>query len=151
MKKLIVAAVILLSTTAQMFAGITVGIVVSTKSHWDGSVCAPTEKGCCIRIFTGGAFLSKDEFGGNIFYDRTQGLVLTLSKKDLGSTLFSSYFGGGTFLVDADSPISSDVLQKISFSSKSFTIKQGKYQYSIDGDIITIIIPTISETTVITR
>jgi hypothetical protein len=139
MKKLIIAAVVLVSMSIQAFA---LTITINTKSQWNGSACAEATKGLCIRMDLLST-PSSTSFNGNIAYDRSQGLILTFSKsKDLTRTTYSAYFNEGSFLVDGDSSIPADVLKGINYPYTSMTIKQGKYQYSVDGDIITVVIPT---------
>jgi hypothetical protein len=138
MKKLIIAAVVVLGMSVQAFA---ITITINTKSQWDGTACGEATKGLCIRL----DLLSTPSdvsFNGNMVYDRSQGLVLTFSKsKDMTRSTFSTYFSGGNFLVDGDSPIAGEVLKSINYPYASMTIKQGKYQYTVDGDIITVVIP----------
>jgi hypothetical protein len=142
MKKLIIAAVVVLSMSVQAFA---VGITVQCKAHYDGSDCKPATKGVCI-IIKALPEPSSDSFNGDMIYDRSQSsIVLTFSKsKDMTQTTFASYFNGGTFLIDADSPVSPNVLKSIYYPYSSLTINQGKYQYTVNGDIITVVIPTVN-------
>jgi hypothetical protein len=142
MKKLIIAAVILIGATVQSFA---IGITIQCKSNYDrdSRSCFESTRGLCMII---SAFTtpSANTFNGNISYDRSQGIVLTFSKsKDMTRTIFSTYFSGENFLVDGDSQISPEVLTAIKYPyvSTGFVIKEGKYKYSINGDIITVVIP----------
>ena len=142
MKKLILAAVILLVTTAHTFA-ISITVTLTTKAHWDGSSCAYAPQGICVRLTLGTEMLSTNEVNGNMSYDKARGIILTFSKsKDLQKKGNSSLFANNSFIVDGDSPISYSLLRKIGYSiSKDYTIKKGKYSYSTEGDIITVIIP----------
>jgi hypothetical protein len=141
MKKLVIALVAMVVTSVQAFA---VGITIQCKAHYSSDTrnCEDATKGVCMIIRAISIEPSSKTFNGNIVFDRSQGFVLTFSKsKDMTQTTYSAYFGGGSFLVDGDSPISTEVLKSISCPYSSFTIKQGKYLYSVDGDIITVIIP----------
>lgn len=146
MKKILVIAAILVASSLKMMAGITVGVTFTTKAHWNGSECANVDKGLCVRLTVGTAIQTSESFTGSMTYDKAQGLILTFNKvKELDRSILNSYFGQGAFHVDADSPISNEVLQKIGFpnASKGFTILKSNYKYIQNGDNLTVVIPVI--------
>ncbi|MBA3284343.1 MAG: hypothetical protein H0U27_04705 [Nitrosopumilus sp.] len=145
MKKLLLIAVVFIATTMSSLADVTVGF--STKARWDAQVkdCAEA-KGVCIHISFGALVVpSATEFNGKMVYDASKGLVFKFSKsQDMTRTIFSTYFSNNSFYVAGDSPVDAEALLKAGYpstSSKGFTISQGRYPYSIDGDIITVVIP----------
>jgi hypothetical protein len=141
MKKLFIAAVVLVAMSVQAIAGEIV-ITIRTKSTWDGAskVCINSDRGLCMRINALAQRPESTEFNGKISFDRTQGIVIKIAKTEISKF---NCFSNGVLKVDGDSPIAIDILNKISFpnASKGFTLNAGTYKYLVEGDEVIVIIP----------
>lgn len=116
MKKLIIAAFILLATTAETFAG---PIITLSIEFGRGPDC--TGRGLC-KITVGGTMKS---ITANI-NDNSGNLELVIMKSSNSASVYESQFINGVFEVPVAYTLSSDVCSKLGVDK--FTIKTGKYQ-----------------------
>jgi hypothetical protein len=128
MKKLIIAAVILLATTAQSFAGPIITLSIEFGHLDENKVCI--ERGLC-RITVGGSRAITANTN-----DNTGNLEMNFSKKGTQKGIFETQFINGIFEVPASYELPADVCAKLGI--EKFTVKKGKYkvietksQYSI--------------------
>lgn len=118
MKKLIIAAFILLATTAETFAGPIITLSIEF-GHFDANKNC-IGRGFC-RITVGGsramtAFIN----------DNTGNLELTINKAASQNAIYENQFTNGVFEVPAAYTLSNDVCSKLGVDK--FTVKVGKYK-----------------------
>ena len=112
-----------------------VKIDFSSKAYWDGTKCAPRDKGCCLHI----EFTPIPEPGhiiGEMSYSDQTGLAFTISKKNgMSPEAFSELFKQGKFLLDGDATFSQELLLKIGLKT-GFQVSSGYYPFTIKDDVI---------------
>lgn len=118
MKKLIIAAFILLATTAQTFAGPIITLSIEFGHLNADKVCV--ERGLC-KISVGGsrgitAFIN----------DNTGNLELTINKTASQNAIYENQFINGVFEIPVTYTLSNDVCSKLGI--EKFTVKAGKYK-----------------------
>ena len=118
MKKLIIAAVILLATTAQSFAGPIITITIEFGHLDENKVCI--ERGLC-RVTVG----RSRAITANI-NDNTGNLEMNFSKNSPQKGIFETQFINGIFEVPAPYELPADVCSKLGI--EKFTVKKGKYK-----------------------
>jgi hypothetical protein len=112
-------------------------ITFSSKAYWDGTQCAPRDKGCCLHI-EAGPTPEPGNIIGEISYSDQKGISLAISKKDgLSPAMFNELFKQGKFFLDGDATFQPEVLVKLGLKA-GFQIAAGYYPYSIKDDLIVI-------------
>jgi hypothetical protein len=115
MKKLIIAAVILLATTAQSFAG---PIITLTVEFGHGPNCEG--RGICKITVTGSRSVTAN------INDNTGNLEISFAKSVMQKGIYETQFINGTFEVPESYELSEDVCSKLGI--EKFTVKKGKYK-----------------------
>jgi hypothetical protein len=149
MKKIIVFSslliVILICSFQRSTAGnpspLGIGIDFSSKAYWDGpsQSCLPREKGCCFHISFDFKVLAPGHIYGTLETRQNNELAFSFSKKGgLLPETWKELVRNGYFVLDGDGTFSEDLLKKLGLPA-NFKLSEGKYSYTENGDIATVI------------
>jgi hypothetical protein len=119
MKKLIIVAVLLIVTSVQMFAGITIGVKIEFGHKNEVQECI--ERGFCRIDFSFGRSMVNINVN-----DNTGNLEMTVNKSAFSGDVLNYQFANGVFEVPVAYSLSADLCSKLGV--QSFTIKSGKYK-----------------------
>ena len=110
----------------------------SSKAYWNGSFCAPRDKGCCLHLEVNPT-PDPGHIIGEMAYSSQDGLTFTISKRNgLSPDMFNELFKQGKFLLDGDATFSQDVLGKLGLKP-GFQVLSSYYPYTIKEDMIIIV------------
>jgi hypothetical protein len=110
----------------------------SSKAYWDGTKCAPRDKGCCLHLECGPT-PEPGHIIGELSYTGQNGLSFTISKRNgLSPDMFNELFKQGKFLLDGDATFEQELLQKLGLKI-GFQVASGYYPYTIKDDVIVIV------------
>ena len=83
----------------------------SSKAYWNGTFCAPREKGCCLHL-EAGPVPEPGHIIGELSNSDQNGLIFTVSKRNgLSDDLFNQLFRQGKFLLDGDATFQQDIVK----------------------------------------
>jgi hypothetical protein len=119
MKKLIIAAVLLIVVSVQAMAGITIGVTLEFGHKNEQKDCI--ERGFCRIDVTFG----RSAINVNV-NDNTGNLEMTINKTAFAKDVFDYQFANGVFQVPVAYILSKELCAKLGI--EGFTIKQGKYK-----------------------
>jgi hypothetical protein len=110
----------------------------SSKAYWDGTKCAPRDKGCCLHLECGPT-PDPGHIIGDLSYTDQTGLLFTIYKRNgLSPDLFNELFKQGKFFLDGDATFQQELLDKLGLK-RGFQIPSGYYTYTISNDVIIIV------------
>ena len=113
-------------------------ISFSSKAYWDGTKCAPRDKGCCLHLEMNPAPPDPGQIIGEMSNSMDGSLRLVISKKDgMTQDTFTDLFRKGKFIINGTGTFSRELLTKLGLNS-NYIISEGEYLYTIEGDKITI-------------
>ena len=114
-------------------------ISFSSKAYWDGTMCAPREKGCCFHIEIGGILRPQPgQITGDLNYSIDGSLIFTFSKtKGLLPETLKELCKSGKFIVEGEGTFQQEVLERIGYSGK-LILPAGAYPYKENGDLIEV-------------
>ena len=113
-------------------------ISFSSKAYWDGVKCAPRDKGCCLHLELNMVSPGPGQIVGEMSYSADGLRLITSRKQGMSADTFTELFKNGKFIVNGTGTFSQDLLSKLGLKD-NFTIIEGEYPYTIEGDKISII------------
>ncbi len=147
MINLVVVLVVILtsSLSKESVAGSTgiggIGISISTRAYWDGQTqsCLPQERGWCLHI-SFNLMPVQGQIVGTIEKTDPGTVTLRISKsRGMDREMFKKYFTEKVLIVNEPVTIEPALLEKLGLP-KNFTIPEGEYPYSIQGEDLVITI-----------
>jgi hypothetical protein len=127
------------NTVASTPALFGIHVVITSKAYWDGpsKSCLPREKGGCCHMWTDN-MPGPGQIVGELSNAPASGLQLKISQtKGIDKETFMNHFRNGRFDIRGPITFEPEVLSKLGLSA-NFTVAQGEYPYTVNGDEITI-------------
>ena len=118
-----------------------IGIDFSSKAYWDGTTksCLPRDKGCCFHISIEFKVIEKGQIRGTLETRPNNEIAFSFSKR--GGILpetWKELVNNGYFILDGDGTFSEEILRTLGLSA-NFRLSVGKYSYTENGDVVTVI------------